>query len=558
MKTIKTGILVIGSGAAGLSASVYAAQYTHENILVIDKGAVGKSGSTVGAVQIASLGSWSHQDDHEEAFLQDIEKSGRGLSDPSLTKSIADDIRQRLKEITDWGLKLDKNEEQEVAVYETSGHSFSRSVSARKGKAGLGILQTLIRKANAMNHIDMWSDVITLQLVKSAGRIIGAVVLDQRTNEPYLIQSQAVILATGGIGQLYPITSNPVQSTGDGFSLSLQAGAQLIDMEQIQFYPVSMIAPQSIAGLCISFYHFSKLYNRDGERFMKRYQPDYLENTTRDQLSIAIGKEVAAGRETDHGGVWLDASEVIENVKRQFPHEYDLCKDRGIDLSKQHAEVGPAAHFMMGGVKINSNASSSIPRLFIAGETSGGLHGANRLGNNALSECLVFGARAGIEAARILEEETPVDHQSFADYELGWAKRLLTYIHQPHSSKSIKRRPYVIKEKIQSVLGNYVGVIRTKDGLCKAQQDLKEIQEQLFETRVANPDAYSRDILDFIEASHMLQTSLAIVRSAQMRTESRGAHYHVDYPEQEIDTYHTCIQVENENMKLSKKPVKGV
>lgn len=494
-----------------------------------------------------------HPEDSENCYLKDIEESGHGLSDPQLIKTLAHDISTRMKDVIGWGLKLDVNEEKEIAVFATSGHSIPRSISARKGKTGLGILQTLIRKVKSFQNVETWSDVVTLELVKSAGRVTGAVVFDLRKNKPYLIQSKAVILATGGIGQLYPITSNPVQATSDGFSLGLGAGASLVDMEQVQFYPVSLVAPQSLAGFYISFYHFAKLYNSHEKRFMTDYEPETLENTTRDRLSIAIATEIAAGRGTASGGVWLQETDKIEKVKKEFPHEYELCMGRGLDLAKDCVEIGPAAHFMMGGVQINAEAASTVPGLFIAGETAGGLHGGNRLGNNALSECLVFGAKAGIAAAKAAKELPSVPSTESSELKMTEA-----YLKQLYSPTSGHIRPYELKNNIQSILGQHVGVIRSNKGLHQAKEQLEEVQAQLSHVKMTNTETYSREVLDFIEAGHMVRTAQAIVGAATMRPESRGAHYNIDCPSQASKINHTLVHVVNGKIKLSTTPVKGV
>ncbi|GEL78012.1 FAD-dependent oxidoreductase [Tenuibacillus multivorans] len=550
MKTIDTDVLVIGSGAAGLSAAAYAAQQ-QKNVLVLDKGAVGRSGSSVGAVQIAGLGDWSHEDDGIDSYLNDINESGRGLSDPELTQTLAEEIDVSLNHLIEWGLKLDKNENKEVAVSHTSGHSLPRSISAKKGKTGLGILHALRRKATKDENIHTWSDVITLELVKSSERVVGAIVFDLTDNHLYFIQSKATILATGGAGQLYPTTSNPVQSTSDGFSLGLGAGATLVDMEQVQFYPVSMVAPHSIAGFCISFYHYSKLYNNLGERFMEKYAPNTLEDATRDKLSIAIATEIAEGRGTENGGLLLDAQEEIEQVKKEFPHEHKLCRDRGVDLNTGRAEIGPAAHFMMGGVKINKEAESEVPGLFVAGETSGGLHGGNRLGNNALSECIVFGARAGLNGAKLAEEaDVPQVDPSVLEKTEAQFKQIL-------SSAEGEYRPYELKERIQSILGVHAGVLRNNDGLLKAQNKLEEVQKQFNQVKITNTAYYSREVLDYIEAGHMIRTAQAIVGSAAARKESRGAHYNTDYPEQESSLQHTLVNFSDNQINIRTAPVKG-
>ncbi|MFB4164917.1 L-aspartate oxidase [Alteribacillus sp. JSM 102045] len=545
-----TDVLVIGSGAAGLSAAVYAAQ-KEADVLVLDKGAFGKSGSTVGAVQIAGIGSWSVPEDSAEAYEKDIFKSGRGLSEPALIKALTADIEKRLQDVLEWGLKLDQNEEKEVAVSLTSGHTIPRSISAKKGKSGLGLLQVLTKAARKKESITSWSDVITLELLQINGRVCGAVVYDLRENKPYIIRSKAVILAAGGIGQLYSMTSNPVQATGDGFSLGLGAGAALIDMEQLQFYPVSLMKPDSLAGLCMSFYHLGKLYNDKGERFMEAYEPETLEDTTRDKLAIAIGKEIAAGRGTTNRSVWLDASDQLEAIQFYFSHEYKLCVDRGVNLAADRAEVGPAAHFIMGGIRINSDAASEVPGLYAAGETSGGLHGGNRLGNNALSECLVFGARAGETAADFSKEAKLEEERVLPET----VEHLLAKLSEPSEGNL---RPLHIKNKIRTVMDSYLNVIRTTEDLTQAKKELEEIAADFANVSVTNPhNSYSREVLDYIEAFHMIRTARAIAEAAQTRKESRGAHYRSDFPVQNPEACHTIVSFNYGVLQRTSGRVKG-
>lgn len=552
MEIVKTDILIIGSGAAGLAAGVYAA-LSGQEVLVIDKGAAGKSGSTVGAVQVASLGEWSDPDDSAQAYRKDVLASGRGLSNPDLVDVLVNEASARMEDLLEWGLKLDRSDQEAVAVSATSGHSVPRSVSSKKGKAGLGILQTLTKKAKRCRNLRTWSDVITLELVKSEAKVSGAVVWDLTENKAFLVQSKTVILATGGTGQLYPITSNPVQATGDGFSLGLNAGASLIDMEQIQFYPVSVLKPRTISGLCLSFYHIAKLYNSRGERFMKKYEPETLENTTRDKLSVAIATEVAEGSGTPSGGVWMDASETTDEIKELFYHEYKLCQDHGTDLGKEWMETGPAAHFTMGGMLMDSNGASTVPRLFVAGETAGGLHGGNRLGNNALPECLVFGARAGKAAAK--ETEKINSFPAVHSLEMDRAEEMLSRI---FSSANGVERTFACKERIQQTMGRWLGVIRSTDGLRQAKIELNEVRDKLRNVRITTSTSpYSREIIDYIEATHMVQTALAVTEAAFARKESRGAHYNPDFPEQLPKAENTILSMEDEKLCCKLCAVEG-
>lgn len=551
MEVVKTDILIVGSGAAGLTAAVYAAN-SGLNILVVDKGVVGRSGSSVGAVQIAAIGSWSEQNDSEEIYAQDTFNGGRGLNNPTLVNVLVSEIKDRMKDLTGWGLELDRNEKKETIVSSTAGHTYPRSLSAKKGKGGLAILQTLLKQTRRFTNIQRWSDVITLQLITSDETVKGAVIYDLKNNKLFFIQSKVVILTTGGIGQLYKLTSNPVQSTGDGFSLGLQAGAVLIDMEQIQFYPVGLVSPKSLQGLCMSFYDIGKLYNQAGERFMTRYEPHKLEDTTRDRVALAVASEIDEGRGTINQGVWLDGRQVVERIKEWYPHEYDLCLDRGLDLSKDRAEVAPIAHFIMGGIKIDSNCSSTVSGLFAAGEASGGLHGGNRLGSNALTECLVFGARAGLSAVEYAKHSC-VDKNDY----LFQIKIITEKIEKLFSVSSGELRPCYLKNQVKNIMSSHLGVVRSMANLKMAKNAINEVEEQLKIISIASQHPYSRDILDFFELEHMIWSAKCIVGSAMIRKESRGAHFLSDFPDQSFTIKHTSVQYDGERYKFSTISVKG-
>ncbi|WP_102348731.1 L-aspartate oxidase [Bacillus sp. Marseille-P3661] len=538
IRIIETDILVIGSGGAGLSSAVYAAQ-SGQSVLVIDKGVIGRSGNTVGAVQIAGAGQFSVSNDSTETYFEDIIESGRGLANPELVSILVNNVEHRVNDLVQWGLKLEKEDNGNVKVYTTPGHRHPRGISAKNGNTGFNILKVLIQQAKKLANINRWNDVIVVRLVKNNERVAGAVVYDLVHCEWAIIKSNAVVLATGGIGQLYPTTSNPIQATGDGFSLALQAGVSLLDMEQVQFYPVSLVYPESIAGFCISFYHLAKLYNSDGERFMERYDPENLENVTRDTLAQAIDSEIKAGRGTEHNGVWLDVTHCAEKIKKEHLHEYNLCLKMGLDLTKDRVEVGPASHFIMGGVHTDTDTATNVAGLFVAGETAGGLHGGNRLVNNAIAECVVFGARAGLSASAFAQNN---ENNSFVDPVTGLESLVQSYkANFPFNEKGIYR-PFQIKERIRSIMGQYVGVRRDELGLLKAQEELDHVQQMLVEIKVVGGDQpLSRDVLDYFEVSHMIETAKAIIGSALLRQESRGAQYRLDYPKVAENIQHTTV-----------------
>lgn len=543
VQQVETDVLVIGAGAAGLSAAVYAAQ-SGVNVLVLDKGLVGRSGSTVGAVQMAGSGKWSAPDDSMEAYIEDTLESGRGLSRPELVKILVEETEQRVSNLVDWGLKLDTDRSGNLMVYHTPGHRYWRGISAKRGRTGLGIMQTLVKRSKELPTLTRWNDVITLQLLKRDEQVVGAMVYDLVHKKVVQIQSKSVVLATGGIGQLYPITSNPVQATGDGFALALRVGASLTEMEQVQFYPVSLAYPYTVRGFCLSFYHLAKLYNASEERFMERYDPEKMEDVTRDRLANAIAAEVERGEGTPHQGVWLDATEVIERVKEEYPHEYDMCRKMGFDLKTDRVEVGPAAHFMMGGVITDGEGASQVPGLFVAGETSGGLHGGNRLVNNAITECVVFGARAG-EAAAAYSAQAP----SPTSFKAQLAPPFQALCDAP----SGQYRPYQIKDRIKQTMSQYAGVRRREAGLQKAQELLSAIERDLREdVRIESTSRLSREVLDWVEAQHMILTAQAIVGSALQRKESRGAHYRVDFQESSPNIEHVVVNWQDEQLQFRK------
>jgi fumarate reductase (CoM/CoB) subunit A len=557
VEIIATDVLVIGSGAAGLSASVYAAE-SGANVLVLDKGIVSRSGSTVGSLQIAATGDWSSPEDSPDQYEADILQSGRGLCEPELVRILTHEIHDRMKDLIAWGLKPDRDDTGGYLISPTAGHRFPRSISARNGQGGLAVLHTLLRRAKVYHKegIQLWNDVITTRLIQSDGRMIGAIALDLVKSELYLIQARSVILATGGMGQLYPMTSNPVQVTGDGFSLALRVGAKLIDMEQVQFYPVNLVTPDSLKGLCMSFHNIAELRNANEERFMLDYDPENLEAATRDMLAFAIASEIRAGRGTERGGVWLDGRHSAQQIQNWFPYEYRLCRERGLDLSEDRAEVAPAAHFIMGGVKIDGNGASTVSGLYAAGETAGGVHGANRLGNSSVAECLVYGARVGRAAGSFATtDSSPQLHLSGAKQTFNEEKERFARLKVSNSNAFF--RPSQVKEAVRKIMGESVGVIRTQSELEAAHSALIRWSER-YEHEMCIKDTLmtlSREYVDYIEVGNMLMTARAICVSAMERKESRGAHQRLDFSKQKAQAEHTVLTWGQKGMEVQREAV---
>ncbi len=523
-------ILVVGSGAAGLSAAVHAAM-AGANVLVIDKGIIGKSGSTVSAVQSAAAGKWSTAQDSLEAYCRDLLASGKGLSDPQLVHTFVDHLERVLDQLIAWGLQLDRDASGEIVRTEAAGHAFARSISAAGGNTGRALLKTLIRQANRLPKLGKMPFTACVQLLVRQQQISGALVYDLLHNRFRLIRCKSLILATGGIGQLYHVTTNPQQATADGFALALRAGVRLIDMEQVQFYPTSLVVPHHAKGFCLSFYHFAKVYNARAERIMQRYDPVRLENVPRDAICYAIAKEIREGRCTPQRGLLLDVSEHVQRVRTWFPHEYKFLRQLGIRLEAEPVEIAPAAHFMMGGARINRAAMTHIEQLYAVGETAGGLHGANRLANNALPECLVFGAIAGESAARYARTAS---HFNDVDGEMLWATvhRYEAIVSRGAAAPEQALRPFHWKQQIQRTMTEHVSVLRDESGLRAAEQHLRDLSEQWAEVRVSGfPHRLAKDFLEMLEVENMLLTARAIAAAARAREETRGAHVRLDHPD---------------------------
>ena len=411
MKIIDTDVLVIGTGGAGLYAAIRASE-AGQRATILDKGLVGRSGGTVSGAGVSAVGPWSEPGDSVDVHFRDTIVGGSYLSDQPLVRVLTAEAQDRVREMESWGLCFDKKADGRYVLDRAGGHSYPR-VMAISDRVGLQMTKVL-RAQLLRQGIDRHPDVTTTRLLTQDGRVTGAMGVDLGNGEIVHFNALAVVLATGGIGQLYSVTSNPIKVTGDGLALALEAGASLINMEQVQFYPCGLVHPPSLHGFILGIQEYAKLYNTENERFMARYEPELLEHTTRDRLARGIYTEIAEGRGTDHGGIFLDATEVPEETLRSFMYEREICAERGFDYHHQRVEIAPSAHFFMGGIAIDSDTQSTVLGLFAAGEVSGGVQGGNRLSGNSLSEILVFGSRAGVSAARYSDQtdrRTPDEEQ---------------------------------------------------------------------------------------------------------------------------------------------------
>jgi len=550
MKSTETDVLVIGSGAAGFYAAIRAAE-SGLRITLWEKGLAGRSGGTVSGAGPSAYGSFSNPEDSADSLFRDTVEGGSFLSDQSLVRILADEARLRIQELEDWGIRFDKNSDGTYIIYTAGGHSHPR-VMAISDRVGLQMSKVLRTKLHTFKNVNFGEDTLATKILVNDGLVSGAVGVDFRNGETVCMKASAVVLATGGVGQLYPVTSNPIQVTGDGMAIAYEAGANLINMEQVQFFPCGLVHPPSLQGFILGIQEYAKLYNCKNERFMEKYEPEKLELTTRDRLARGIHAEITAGRGTEHGGVWLDAVDLSDEIYKSFMHEIEVAAGRGYDYRKQRVEIAPSAHYFMGGIEIDTEASTSLPGLFAAGECSGGLQGGNRLSGNALSELLVFGSRAGAAAIKHARETTIGSCEEQGQVE---EDRIIKVFNRPKSNLT----PSEGKKMLRTIMAEYMGVTRTGKGLEQAVIELQKLQELLPTVYVQGVTLqFNQSLQSYLELEKMVTISQTMVAAAMIRKESRGAHYREDYPKWDTSIAPQCTlaRLEGSQPVIKTRPVK--
>jgi len=518
-------VLIIGSGGAGCRAAIEASNHDLD-IIIVSKGLSFKSGCTTlaeGGYNAAFAA--VDRADTPEAHFEDTLKGGAYLNDSNLVRILVEESLQRLIELEKFGALFDRQESGEINQRPFGGQTFRRTCfqGDRTGHEMMSALkEEVIRR-----DIKTMDEIMVTSLVMSddGQKVIGAVGLSLKDSNLLVFKAKSVIIASGGAGWLYPVTSNTLQKTGDGFSVSYEAGADLIDMEQVQFHPTGMIFPESRKGVLVTEAvrgEGGKLINAKGERFMKKYD-SRGELATRDVVARAIYNEIREGRGTPRGGVYLDVShlpdEVIEEKLETMLLQF---LDVDVDIRKEPMEVAPTAHHFMGGIRINEFGESTVKNLYAAGEVTGGVHGANRLGGNALADTQVFGKRAGESAAKNALKGEIESNDAFIDAE---EKRIKSFF------KDGDVYPFEIKKELEEVMWKNVAIIRNEEGLKAALDRIKELKEMLKDMRVTDVVSYNNDLLDALEVTKMLEIAEIVTKSALLREESRGAHYREDYPD---------------------------
>ena len=542
IKTISTDVLIIGSGGAGSRAAIEVDD-AGLKATIVSKGLSFRSGCTgMAEGGYNAVFKTVDKEDSIEAHIHDTLKGGSFLNDAKLVEILVNESPKRLIDLENYGALFDRQESGEIDQRPFGGQTYRRTCY-QGDRTGAELLNAL-KEEIIRRDIECIEEVMITSLVTDGDQVIGATGLDLKDSTLIYFKAKSVILASGGAGQLYPVTSNTFQKNGDGYAISYRAGAKLVDMEQIQFHPTGMVAPESKKGVLVTEAvraEGGKLINSEGERFMSKYAPEKMELATRDVVARSIYQEIIEGRGTENGGVYLDIShldddyidEKLETMVLQF-------ENVGVDIKHGPIEVAPTAHHFMGGLKINPDASSSLKNLFGAGEVCGGVHGANRLGGNALADTQVFGKIAGVsasEAAKSTEMKTN-DEQVQEE-----ASRIESLIKEG----SIK--PQEFKENIKNLMWEKVAIVREEKTLNEALKELQKMQENLDKLDVSDKKQYNTELVTALEVINMVEICILTVKSAILRRESRGAHFRSDFPET-LDMWKRSIVINNEKIEF--------
>jgi fumarate reductase (CoM/CoB) subunit A len=542
-KIIQSDILIIGSGGAGCRAAIEVSKHGL-NPLIVSKGLSFRSGCT-GMAEGGYNAAFAFVDksDTKEIHYNDTLKGGSFLNDSKLVKILVDESPDRLIDLEEFGALFDRQESGELNQRPFGGQTFRRTCF-QGDRTGHEIIMAL-KEEIIKRKIATIDEVMISSLImdKNREKVIGAMGLSLSDSETIFFQAKTVILATGGAGQLFPVTSNTFQKNGDGFALAWNVGADLIDMEEIQFHPTGMLYPKSRKGVLVTEAVRGEggiLLNKNNERFMGNYD-DRKELATRDVVSRAIYNEIRQGRGNEEGGVYLDvthlSNELIEEKLETMLFQF---LDVGIDIRKTPMEVSPTAHHFMGGVRIDENCASSVANLFAAGEVSGGVHGANRLGGNALADTQVFGKRAGVSASIAVEN---------VDFEINQEEieKEEERIHELVKKGEIY--PHEIKKAIQDIMWDKVAIIRNEKDLKDALNQLKDLKTKLKNMDISSKTHYNKGLQEGLEVINMIEIAILAVESAIIRKESRGAHFREDYPETKDEWKKSIVVNKNKDIQ---------
>jgi succinate dehydrogenase / fumarate reductase, flavoprotein subunit len=556
-ETHEHDVLIIGAGGAGLRAAIEGLA-AGARVAVVSKSLLGKAHTVMAEGGIAAAMANVDKADSWGTHFRDTMRGGKLLNNWRMAQLHAQEAPERVRELERWGALFDRTSDGDILQRAFGGHTFKRLCHVGD-RTGLEMIRTLQDRGVQMGF-DVFMECTIIRLLTDGNRVVGAFGYWREQGRFVVLKAKSVVMATGGIGKAWRVTSNSWEYTGDGMALAYDAGAELVDMEFVQFHPTGMVWPPGVQGILVTEAVRGEggiLRNKQGERFMEKYDPKRMELSTRDVVARSIYTEVREGRGSEHGGAYLDIShKPADYVKQKLPSMYHQFKELAdVDITKGPMEVGPTCHYMMGGIRVEAEtAASSLPGLFAAGEAAAGLHGANRLGGNSLSDLLVFGRRAGLGAAAYAGK-TPAS--SIDDAQIAEAERDML----APFDRGEAENPYSVHRDLQETMQDLVGIFRVEEDMHKALGELEKLKQRAARVRVEGSRLFNPGWHLARDLKSMLTVSEAVARSALAREESRGAHSRIDYPtldEQGWGRQHNLITRDGDQMKLQQVPVDAI
>ncbi len=552
-------VLIVGAGGAGLRAAIEASN-AGAKVGVVCKSLLGKAHTVMAEGGMAAAMANVDERDNWRVHFADTMRGGQYLNNWRMAELHAKEAPERVKEMEAWGALFDRTPDGRILQRNFGGHRYPRLAHVGD-RTGLELIRTL-QDHGIHCGMEVHMEHTVVELLMDSGRVSGAFAYDRELGRFKVFRSKAVVLATGGIGRSFRVTSNSWEYTGDGHALAYRVGALLKDMEFVQFHPTGMVWPPSVAGILVTEGVRGEggiLKNSEGRRFMFDDIPDLYKNQTadnpeegwryvrgdrqarrppelltRDHVARCIAREIKAGRGSPHGGVYLDIAWIKEklpnaeeHIKRKLPSMYhQFSKLAGIDITKEAMEVGPTTHYVMGGVDVDGDSQmSNVPGLFAAGECASGLHGANRLGGNSLSDLLVFGKRAGEYAAAFARNNGAV---SIDDAAVAAAEKMAL---EPLERNGQGENPFSIQHELQEMMQSHVGIVRQEEEMLEAVERIAAFRERAAQTAPPGNREYNPGWHTALDLTNLLIVAEAIARSAASRKESRGAHARADFPD---------------------------
>jgi succinate dehydrogenase / fumarate reductase flavoprotein subunit len=574
-------VVVVGAGGAGLRAAIEA----HERgarTAVVCKSLLGKAHTVMAEGGIAAAMANLYPEDNWRVHFRDTMRGGKMLNHWRMAQLHAQEAPDRVRELEDWGALFDRTPDGLISQRDFGGHRYARLAHVGD-RTGLELIRTLQQRTVALG-IDVYMECTVTRLLTDENGVTGAFGYWRESGRFVAWSAPSVVLATGGIGKSYKVTSNSWEYTGDGHSLALQAGATLVNMEFVQFHPTGMVWPPSVRGILVTESVRGDggiLKNSAGNRFMFDYIPDFFRKETaetedeadrwyedkknnrrppellpRDEVARAINSEVKAGRGTPHGGVYLDIASrrSPEYIRKRLPSMYHQFKELAeVDITAEAMEVGPTCHYVMGGVEVDPDTEAArVPGLFAAGEVAGGMHGSNRLGGNSLSDLLVFGRRAGLAAAEhATAQPTRV---ALPDDALADAARAALAPFEREGGEN----PYTVQHDLQQTMHDLVGIIRTEPEMQQALERIAALKERVAHLSVEGHRQYNPGWHLALDLPHMLLVSECIAKAALERQESRGGHTRDDFPATDAEWARTnliCSRAPDGSVALTRQPL---